>query len=146
MSSSISAPAVASSSSSSSSSSDSESDHEHSEENSTHSAELHSQGINDHRKEEERLTEAEKNMRIQKQLKVSSGFQEIAQIQKVYHSLNPCKILLIFLGFATSRKKKLNMYLCAMRKVVRLFMVIKNLILITTLSYRDQKFQRTHKS
>ncbi|KAM4542314.1 ezrin a [Odontesthes bonariensis] len=67
-SSSNSAPAAASSSSSSSSSSDSESDHEQSEENSTHSAELHSQGINDHRKEEERLTEAEKNMRIQKQL------------------------------------------------------------------------------
>ncbi|KAM9708516.1 ezrin a [Menidia menidia] len=66
-----SAPAPASSSSSSSS--DSESDHEHSEENSTHSAELHSQGINDHRKEEERLTEAEKNMRIQKQLMALSS-------------------------------------------------------------------------
>ncbi|XP_041827757.1 ezrin-like [Melanotaenia boesemani] len=52
-------------SSSSSSSSSSESDHEHSEEN---SAELHSQGIDDHRREEERLTEAEKNLRLQKQL------------------------------------------------------------------------------
>ncbi|XP_033498815.1 ezrin a [Epinephelus lanceolatus] len=56
------------SSSSSSSSSDSESDHEHSEENSTYSAELQSQDINDHRQEEERLTEAEKNERLQKQL------------------------------------------------------------------------------
>ncbi|KAM4625724.1 ezrin a isoform 2-T3 [Polymixia lowei] len=62
------AGAPASSSSSSSSSSDSESDHEHSEENSTYSAELQSQGINDHRQEEERLTEAEKNERLQKQL------------------------------------------------------------------------------
>ncbi|KAM6913035.1 ezrin a [Xenentodon cancila] len=67
-SSSNSAPAAASSSSSSSSSSDSESDHEHSEENSTYSAELQMQGINDHRQEEERLTEAEKNERLQKQL------------------------------------------------------------------------------
>ncbi|XP_031703722.1 radixin-like [Anarrhichthys ocellatus] len=56
------------SSSSSSSSSDSESDHEHSEENSTCSAELQTQDINDHRQEEERLTEAEKNQRLQKQL------------------------------------------------------------------------------
>lgn len=61
------------SSSSSSSSSDSESDHEHSEENSIYSAELQTQGINDHRREEERLTEAEKNKRLQKQLMVSSG-------------------------------------------------------------------------
>ncbi|XP_037550982.1 ezrin a [Nematolebias whitei] len=58
-----SAPAAASSSSS-----DSESDHEHSEENSTYSAELQTQGIDDHRKEEERLTEAEKNERLKKQL------------------------------------------------------------------------------
>lgn len=55
----------------SSSSSDSESDHEHSEENSTYSAELQTQGIDDHRKEEERLTEAEKNERLKKQLMVS---------------------------------------------------------------------------
>lgn len=54
----------------SSSSSDSESDHEHSEENSTYSAELQTQGI-DHRKEEERLTEAEKNERLKRQLMVS---------------------------------------------------------------------------
>lgn len=53
---------------SSSSSSDSESDHEHSEENSTYSAELHQHEIHDHREEEERLTEAEKNERLQKQL------------------------------------------------------------------------------
>ncbi|XP_059209344.1 ezrin a [Centropristis striata] len=59
----------ASSSSSSSSSSDNESDHEHSEENSTYSAELQTQGINDHRQEEDRLTEAEKNERLQKQLR-----------------------------------------------------------------------------
>lgn len=55
---------------SSSSSSDSESDHEHSEDNSTYSAELQTQGINDHRNEEYRLTEAEKNERLQKQLMV----------------------------------------------------------------------------
>uniref|UniRef100_UPI003AB03A43 ezrin a n=1 Tax=Centroberyx gerrardi TaxID=166262 RepID=UPI003AB03A43 len=61
-------PPAAASSSSSSSSSDSESDHEHSEENSTYSAELQTQGIDDHRQEEERLTEAEKNQRLQKQL------------------------------------------------------------------------------
>lgn len=40
------------------------------ENNSTHSADLHVDGINDHRHEEERLTEAEKNERVQKQLKV----------------------------------------------------------------------------
>uniref|UniRef100_A0A4W6DKI0 Ezrin a n=1 Tax=Lates calcarifer TaxID=8187 RepID=A0A4W6DKI0_LATCA len=68
MSSTNSAPAAAPASSSSSS--DSESDHEHSEENSTYSAELQTQGINDHRHEEERLTEAEKNERLQRQLKV----------------------------------------------------------------------------
>ncbi|XP_074547936.1 ezrin a [Halichoeres trimaculatus] len=76
-SSSNSVPAPASSSSSSSSSSDNESDHEehsgehsgeHSEENSTYSAELHTQGINDHRLEEERVTEAEKNKSLQKRL------------------------------------------------------------------------------
>ncbi|XP_061156418.1 ezrin a isoform X1 [Syngnathus typhle] len=59
----------------SSSSSDSESDHEHSEENSSYSAELHSQGINDHRREEDRLTEAEKNERLQAKLKVSCTLQ-----------------------------------------------------------------------
>ncbi|XP_015824833.3 ezrin a [Nothobranchius furzeri] len=59
-----SAPAAASSSSSS----DSESDHEHSEDNSTYSAELLTQGIYDHRQEEERLTEAEKNERLKRQL------------------------------------------------------------------------------
>lgn len=58
---------------SSSSSSDSESDHEHSEEHSTYSAELQTQDINDHRREEDRLTEAEKNERLQRQLRVSSG-------------------------------------------------------------------------
>lgn len=40
------------------------------ENNSTHSADLHIEGINDHRREEDRLTEAEKNERVQKQLKV----------------------------------------------------------------------------
>ncbi|KAI3367430.1 hypothetical protein L3Q82_026285 [Scortum barcoo] len=67
------AAAAAPASSSSSSSSDSESDHEHSEDNSTCSAELQTQGINDHRQEEERLTEAEKNERLQKQLKALSS-------------------------------------------------------------------------
>lgn len=40
------------------------------ENNSTHSADLQTEGINDHRNEEDRLTEAEKNERVQKQLKV----------------------------------------------------------------------------
>lgn len=57
----------------SSSSSDSESDHEHSEENSSYSAELHQHEIHDHREEEERLTEAEKNERLQKQLQALSS-------------------------------------------------------------------------
>ncbi|XP_012737259.2 ezrin a [Fundulus heteroclitus] len=63
-----SAPADRPPSSSSSSSSSSESDHEHSEDNSTHSAELQTQGIDDHRMEEERLTEAEKNLLLKKKL------------------------------------------------------------------------------
>ncbi|XP_034715076.1 ezrin a [Etheostoma cragini] len=64
---------IPASSSSSSSSSDNESDHEHSEENSTYSAELQTQGLGNHRQEEERLTEAEKNERLQKQLKALSS-------------------------------------------------------------------------
>uniref|UniRef100_A0A3Q1IZY6 FERM domain-containing protein n=1 Tax=Anabas testudineus TaxID=64144 RepID=A0A3Q1IZY6_ANATE len=67
------ANSVPAAASSSSSSSDSESDHEHSEDNSTYSAELQTQGINDHRLEEERLTEAEKNERLQKQLMALSS-------------------------------------------------------------------------
>uniref|UniRef100_G3P6K2 Ezrin n=1 Tax=Gasterosteus aculeatus aculeatus TaxID=481459 RepID=G3P6K2_GASAC len=39
------------------------------ENNSYHSAELHSEGFNNHRNEEDRLTEAQKNERVQKQLK-----------------------------------------------------------------------------
>ncbi|XP_061156419.1 ezrin a isoform X2 [Syngnathus typhle] len=65
----------------SSSSSDSESDHEHSEENSSYSAELHSQGINDHRREEDRLTEAEKNERLQAKLKALSSELEESREQ-----------------------------------------------------------------
>ncbi|XP_028251768.1 ezrin a [Parambassis ranga] len=76
MSSSNSAPPAAPASSSSS---DSESDHEHSEENSTYSAELQTQGINDYRQEEERLTEAEKNQRLQKQLMALSSELEQAR-------------------------------------------------------------------
>lgn len=46
-------------------------DNSDSEENtSTHSADLPMEGIHDHRMEEDRLTEAEKNERVQKQLKV----------------------------------------------------------------------------
>ncbi|KAM6969202.1 ezrin a [Tautogolabrus adspersus] len=74
------AAAPASSSSSSSSSSDEESDHEHSEENSTYSAELPTQGFNDHRMEEERITEAEKNKRLQRQLLALSS--ELAGAQQ----------------------------------------------------------------
>ncbi|XP_045918175.1 ezrin a [Micropterus dolomieu] len=72
-------PAAAPPASSSSSSSDSESDHEHSEENSTYSAELQTQGIHDHHQEEERLTEADKNERLQKQLKDLSSELEQAR-------------------------------------------------------------------
>ncbi|CAL8283672.1 unnamed protein product [Lota lota] len=65
-------------SSSSSSSSDSGSDHEehneeHNEERSSYSAELQQQENADHRREEERLTEAEKNQRLQKQLQALSS-------------------------------------------------------------------------
>ncbi|XP_077587668.1 ezrin a [Stigmatopora nigra] len=66
---------------SSSSSSDSESDHEHSEENSTYSAELHSQGINDHRLEEDRLTEAQKDERLRAKLKALSSELEESRDQ-----------------------------------------------------------------
>lgn len=46
-------------------------DNSDSEENtSTHSADLQIEGINDHRNEEDRLTEAEKNECVQNQLKV----------------------------------------------------------------------------
>lgn len=49
----------------------SDSEENASEENaSNHSADLQIEGINDHRNEEDRLTEAEKNERVQKQLKV----------------------------------------------------------------------------
>ncbi|RVE56900.1 hypothetical protein OJAV_G00210660 [Oryzias javanicus] len=65
------APSPSPSSSSSSSSSDNES--EHSEENSTYSAELQTQGVENHHSEEERLTEAEKNQRLQQQLRALSS-------------------------------------------------------------------------
>ncbi|XP_041661376.1 ezrin b [Cheilinus undulatus] len=53
-------------------------DNSDSEENtSTHSADLQNEGINDHRNEEDRLTEAEKNERVQKQLKALTS--ELAQ-------------------------------------------------------------------
>uniref|UniRef100_A0A3Q0S715 Ezrin b n=1 Tax=Amphilophus citrinellus TaxID=61819 RepID=A0A3Q0S715_AMPCI len=53
-------------------------DNSDSEENaSTHSADLHVEGIHDHRNEEDRLTEAEKNERVQKQLKALTS--ELAQ-------------------------------------------------------------------
>ena len=49
-------------------------DNSDSEENaSMHSADLPTEGINDHRNEEERITEAEKNERVQKQLMVRDG-------------------------------------------------------------------------
>ncbi|XP_056332652.1 ezrin a [Danio aesculapii] len=51
-----------------------ENDHEdHEENNSTYSAELPVEGIEDHRNEEERITEAEKNERVQKQLMALSS-------------------------------------------------------------------------
>jgi len=49
-------------------------DNSDSEENaSMSSADLQTEGINDHRIEEDRLTEAEKNERVQKQLKVRTA-------------------------------------------------------------------------
>lgn len=48
------------------------------ENNSTHSADLHVDDINDHRNEEDRLTEAEKNERVQKQLKVRAERCQVA--------------------------------------------------------------------
>uniref|UniRef100_A0AAZ3P7V1 FERM domain-containing protein n=1 Tax=Oncorhynchus tshawytscha TaxID=74940 RepID=A0AAZ3P7V1_ONCTS len=48
-----------------------------SENNSTYSADLQNEGFNDHRLEEERLTEAEKNERVQRQLMALSS--ELAQ-------------------------------------------------------------------
>ncbi|KAL6106028.1 ezr [Pungitius sinensis] len=69
----VEAPASSSSSSSSSSSDNEGSDHE-SEENNTYSAELQTQELNNHHEEEEeRLTEAEKNQRLQKQLMALSS-------------------------------------------------------------------------
>lgn len=51
-----------------------ENDHDdHEENNSTCSAELQVEGIEDHRNEEERITEAEKNERVQKQLMALSS-------------------------------------------------------------------------
>ncbi|XP_019961209.1 ezrin a [Paralichthys olivaceus] len=73
------APTPPASSSSSSSSSDSESDHENSEDNSIYSAELPTQCMNDHREEEERLTEAEKNERLRKKLSALSSELEKAR-------------------------------------------------------------------
>ncbi len=48
-----------------------ENEYEDAESNSTYSADLQTGGINDHRYEEQRITEAEKNERVQKQLLVS---------------------------------------------------------------------------
>ncbi|KAJ7988808.1 hypothetical protein DPEC_G00313040 [Dallia pectoralis] len=62
------APAAPPSPDSSHSSHSSHSDHEENEDNNSCSAELQQQDINDHRLEEERITEAEKNKRIQAQL------------------------------------------------------------------------------
>lgn len=54
-------------------------DNSDSEENaSTHSADLPMHDINDHRHEEERITEAEKNERVQKQLKVRAERYRVA--------------------------------------------------------------------
>lgn len=50
---------------------------------SMHSADLHVEGINDHRKEEDRLTEAEKNERVQKQLKVKTSTSHSQSLARV---------------------------------------------------------------
>lgn len=60
-------------------------DNSDSEENaSTHSADLQTEGINDHRNEEDRLTEAEKNERVQKQLKVRSDQRKLTPQMQIY--------------------------------------------------------------
>lgn len=84
------------SSSSSSSSSDNESDHEHSEEHSTHSAELQIQTISTHLLEE-RLTEAEKNERLQKKLMVSSGLEAPISSCSTSSSFSPSSLSSSFL-------------------------------------------------
>uniref|UniRef100_A0A6Q2Y9Z2 FERM domain-containing protein n=1 Tax=Esox lucius TaxID=8010 RepID=A0A6Q2Y9Z2_ESOLU len=48
-------------------------DHDSEENNSTYSADLQNEGFNDHRLEEERITETEKNERVQKQLMALSA-------------------------------------------------------------------------
>lgn len=53
-----------------------ENEFEDGESNSSYSADLQTGGINDHRYEEQRITEAEKNERVQKQLLVSITLQE----------------------------------------------------------------------
>ncbi|KTF90665.1 hypothetical protein cypCar_00029516 [Cyprinus carpio] len=53
-----------------------ENEYDDGESNSTYSADLQTGGINDHRNEEKRITEAEKNERVQKQLLVSITLQE----------------------------------------------------------------------
>lgn len=64
-------------------------DNSDSEENaSTHSADLQTEGINDHRNEEDRLTEAEKNERVQKQLKVRTVRAEPEKIHTSRCRLN----------------------------------------------------------
>lgn len=63
-------------------------DNSDSEENaSTHSADLQMHDINDHRNEEERLTEAEKNERVQKQLKVRAERCRVASFPNVSSGL-----------------------------------------------------------
>lgn len=67
------------------------------ENNNTHSADLLVEGFNDHRNEEERLTEAEKNERVQKQLKVRNLKSEASFISQICEiaaqtgpNLSPC--------------------------------------------------------
>lgn len=71
-------------------------DNSDSEENtSTHSADLQIEGINDHRNEEDRLTEAEKNERVQKQLKVR---EEAPGMAAIYVILCSCYFSLTKVG------------------------------------------------
>lgn len=72
-----------------------------SEENaSNHSAELQVGGINDHRREEDRVTEAEKNERVQKQLKVRMKKTQVP-VQKTSQT-SIFKILCLDATFHTS--------------------------------------------
>lgn len=71
-------------------------DYSDNEENSSnHSAELQTMGFSDHSLEEERLTEVEKNERVQKQLKVraKSRFFKVSYLDAAYKAKRGCRTI-----------------------------------------------------